>query len=153
MNSYFLSCYAAQLSEPHVSNNLEDITCPLDQDLMDSLCPVNIVTGLREDPLVLVNDPDISDSEREALLASLPKFNVPKSDIVDDETKLLFTKLRSLQTPSELAAYRSSIQDWLDTHDQQHDPSPDSSNDVLEDMSKSQHQDLSNNEPNAGSNS
>ena len=74
--------------------------------MLDCLCPVNIETGLREDPIVRVNDPNISDSERQALLASLPKVPVPQSPDVDDETKLMFVKLRSLQTASELSAFR-----------------------------------------------
>ena len=115
MNQYFLNCYSAIPCECYQSVNVEDITCPLDQDLMDSLCPVNFETGLREDPLVRVNDPNISDSERQALLASLPKVSSPQSSDVDDETKLMFVKLRSLQTASELSAYRSSIQLWLDS--------------------------------------
>ena len=63
MNKYFLKCFCAQPLDGFQSCNDEHILCPLDQDLMDSLCPVNLETGLREDPLVRVNDPSISDSE------------------------------------------------------------------------------------------
>lgn len=115
MNKYFLNCYSAQPLDGFQSSKDEDILCPLDQDLMDSLCPVNLETGLREDPLVRVNDPNISDSERKALLASLPKVASPKSPDVDDETKLMFVKLRSLQTASELSAFRDSIKTWVDS--------------------------------------
>lgn len=123
MNNYFLNCFSALPTDGFQSTNVEDILCPLDQDLMDSLCPVNIETGLREDPLVRVNDPNISDSERQALLASLPKVSSPQSPDVDDETKLMFVKLRSLQTPSELSAFRDSIKSWVDS--QPSDESPD----------------------------
>ena len=95
MNKYFLKCFSAQPFDGFQSSNVEDILCPLDQDLMDSLCPVNIETGLREEPLVRVNDPNISDSERQALLSLLPKQSVPTSPDVDDETKMMFVKLRS----------------------------------------------------------
>ena len=115
MNKYFLNCYSALPFDGFQSSNDEDILCPLDQDLMDSLCPLNIETGLREDPLVRVNDPNISDSERQALLASLPKVSTPQSPDVDDETKLMFVKLRSLQTASELSAFRDSIKTWVDS--------------------------------------
>ena len=115
MNKYFLTCFSAQPLDGFQSTNEEDILCPLDQDMMDSLCPVNIETGLREDPLVRVNDPNISDSERQMLLSLLPKQSVPDSPDVDDETKLMFVKLRSLQTPSELSAFRDSIQSWVDS--------------------------------------
>ena len=121
MNKYFLTCYSAQPLDGFKSSNQEDIFCPLDHDMLDSLCPLNLATGLREDPLVRVNDPNISDSERQALLASLPKITPPKGDNVDDETKLMFVKLRSLQTPSELSAFKSSIQMWLDAQDQPND--------------------------------
>ena len=115
MNKYFLSCYSALATDSFQSNNVEDIICPLDQDLMDSLCPVNLETGLRDDPLVRVNDPNISDSERQALLASLPKVSTPPSPDVDDETKLMFVKMRSLQTASELSAFRDSIKSWVES--------------------------------------
>ncbi|CRI74563.1 Uncharacterised protein [Chlamydia trachomatis] len=115
MNKYFLNCFSALAIDGFQSNNVEDITCPLDQDLMDSLCPVNLETGLREDLLVRVNDPSVSDSERQALLASLPKVSAPQSPDVDDETKLMFVKLRSLQTASELSAFRDSIRSWVDS--------------------------------------
>ena len=122
MNNYFLSCFSALPLDGFQSSKVEDITCPLDQVLMDSLCPLNIETGLREDPLVRVNDPNISDSERQALLASLPKVSSPHSPDVDDETKLMFVKLRSLQTASELSAFRDCIKSWVDQQ-----PSDDSS--------------------------
>jgi hypothetical protein len=115
MNKYFLNCFSAEPLDGFQSTNDEDILCPLDQDLMDSLCPVNIETGLREDPLVRVNDPNISDSERQMLLSLLPKQSVPDSPDVDDETKLMFVKLRSLQTASELSAFRDSIKSWVDS--------------------------------------
>ena len=115
MSDYFLNCYSARPLDGVKSVNEEDIKCPLDRELVDSLCPVNIETGLREDLLVRVNDPTISDSERQALLASLPKISTPKGDNVDDETKLMFAKLRSVQTPAELSAFKSSIQMWLDS--------------------------------------
>lgn len=115
MSNYFKTCFQAQPSESFVSNVPEDITCPLDHDLLDSLCPINLETGLRESPLVRVNDPSISDSERQALLSTLIKSDSPKSLDVDDDTKLMFVKLRSLQTPSELSAFRDSIQTWLDS--------------------------------------
>lgn len=132
MNKYFLKCFSAEPIDGFQSTNDEDILCPLDQDLMDSLCPVNIVTGLREDPLVRFNDPNISDSERQALLALLPKQTTPPSPDVDDETKLMFVKLRSLQTASELSAFRDSIKSWVDSQpsdDPSSDPSSDPSGD------------------------
>lgn len=126
MNKYFLNCYSAQPTDGFLSNCDEDISCPLDQVLMDSLCPINIDTGLRDDPLVRVNDPSISDSERQALLALLPKISSPQSPDVDDETKLMLVKLRSLQTPSELSAFRDSVKTWLDSQ-QLDDPSAEQS--------------------------
>ena len=124
MNKYFLKCFSAMPLDGFQSTTPEDITCPLDQDMMDSLCPINIETGLREDPLVRVNDPNISESERQMLLSLLPKQSVPDSPDVDDETKLMFVKLRSLQTASELSAYRDSIKSWVDSQ-----PSEDNSGD------------------------
>lgn len=116
-SKYFLSCYAARPYDGFQSVNGEDIMCPLDKDQLDSLCPVNVVTGLRDQPLARVLDPSVSDSERQALLSTLNKFNVPDSSAnVDDETKLMFVKLRSLQTPSELSEFRNAIQQWLENN-------------------------------------
>ena len=116
-SKYFLRCYSARPYDGVQSLNDQDIMCPLDKDLLDSLCPVNIVTGLRDQPLSRVLDPSVSDSERQALLSTLNKFNFPDSSAnVDDETKLMFVKLRSLQTPSELSQFRNAIQQWLDNN-------------------------------------
>ena len=138
MNKYFLYYFSAQPYDGFQSINDVDILCPLDRDLMDSLCPVNIETGLREDPLVRVNDPNISDSERQALLASLPKVSTPQSPDVDDDTKLMFVKLRSLQTASELSDFRDSIKSWLDSQpsgESSGDPSGETSGDLSGDSS------------------
>ena len=116
-SKYFLSCYAARPYDGVQSVNDEDVLCPLDMDQLDSLCPVNFVTGLRDQPLARILDPSVSDSERQALLSTLNKFNVPDSSAdVDDETKLMFVKLRSIQTPSELCQFRNVIQHWLDNN-------------------------------------
>ena len=116
-SKYFLSCYAARHYDGVQSVNDEDVICPLDKDLLDSLCPINSVSGLRDQPLSRVLDPSVSDSERQALLSTLNKFNVPDSSAnVDDETKLMFVKLRSLQTPSELSQFRNAIQQWLENN-------------------------------------
>ena len=147
MNDYFLNCYKAKSSECFSSTRSEDIQCPLDQDLLDSLCPINLVTGLRESPLVRVNDPSISDSERQALLSTLPRFDPPKGPAVDDDTKLMFVKLRSLQTPSELSAYRDSIQSWLDS--QSSDQSSDQPSDQPSDQLLDQLSDQSSDQPSA----
>lgn len=122
MNNYFLNCFSALSTDSFQSNNVEDVSCPLDQDLMDSLCPLNIETGLRDEPLARLNDPNISDSERQSLLALLPKVSVPQSSNVDDETKLMFVKLRSLQTASELSAFRDSIKSWVDSQPSEDSP-------------------------------
>lgn len=116
-SKYFLSCYAARPYDGVQSVNDEDVLCPLDKDQLDCLCPVNIVTGLRDQPLARILDPSVSDSERQSLLSTLNKFNVPDSSAdVDDETKLMFVKLRSIQTPSELSQFRNAIQHWLDNN-------------------------------------
>ena len=123
-SKYFLSCNAARPYDGVQSVNDEDVLCPLDKDQLDSLCPVNIVTGLRDQPLSRALDPSVSDSERQALLSTLNKFNVPDSSAdVDDATKLMFVKLRSIQTPSELSQFRSAIQQWLDNNPSEPAPS------------------------------
>lgn len=144
MNNYFLNCYKALPTESFSSTRPEDIQCPLDQDMLDSLCPVNLETGLRESPLVRVNDPSTSDSERQALLSTLTRFDPPKGLEVDDDTKLMFVKLRSLQTPSELSAFRDSIQSWIDSQPSDHpsDKPSDQPSDKPSDLLSDQPSDL-----------
>ena len=138
-SKYFLSCYAARPFDGVQSLNDEDVLCPLDKDQLDSLCPVNTVTGLRDQPLARVLDPSVSDSERQALLSTLNKFNVPDSSAnVDDETKLMFVKLRSLQTPHELSQFRNAIQQWLDNNLDSAPSEPASSDDSPSDGASSE---------------
>lgn len=115
MSDYFKNCYSARPLDGCVSVNEEDVSCPLDQVSLDSLCPLNSVTGLREQPLSRLLDPTCSDSEKSVLLSTLQKVDYPIQN-VDDETKMMFVKLRSLQTPSELKSFSSAIRSWLDDH-------------------------------------
>ena len=114
IGNYFLSCYAARPVEqmevhPQVVIN---------QDEMDALCPLDVTTGKRCEPLVRVLQSDCGDSERQALLASLQSVKTTTGfESLSDDVKLQLCKLRSLQTPSELkefAGYVNYVCDSLD---------------------------------------
>lgn len=97
------------------SLNEEDITSPIDMDEMDSLCPVNDLTGFRDEPLTRILDPNTPDGVRTSLLSTLQMFTTTEQyKGLSDEQKLALTKLRSCQTPSELKEFASAINQYLD---------------------------------------
>lgn len=114
IGSYFLSCYAArpiEQMEVHPS-------VVINQDEIDALCPLDVTTGKRCEPLVRALQADCGESERQALLATLQSVKTSTGyESLSDDIKLQLCKLRSLQTPSELkefAGYVNSICDSLD---------------------------------------
>lgn len=125
IGSYFLSCYAAPVIEqmevhPQVVIN---------QDEMDALCPLDVTTGKRCEPLVRALQADCGESERQALLATLQSVKTSTGyESLSDDVKLQLCKLRSLQTPSELkefAGYVNQICDNLEIDISETPPSPD----------------------------
>ncbi len=113
---YFQHCYIA-VSSSSLEVHPEKV---INQDEMDALCPLDVTTGKRCEPLVRALDPTCSDSERQALLSSLQMIKTTSGfESLSDEVKLQLCKLRSLQTPSELkefAGYVNQICDSLDIH-------------------------------------
>lgn len=125
IGNYFLSCYAARPVEqmevhPQVVIN---------QDEMDALCPLDVTTGKRCEPLVRALQADCGDSERQALLATLQSVKTTTGyESLSDDVKLQLCKLRSLQTPSELkefAGYVNQVCDSLDVEISETPETPD----------------------------
>lgn len=113
-NSYFQHCYIAAPSRSFEVHPEKVIN----QDEMDALCPLDLTTGKRCEPLVRALDPSCSESERQSLLASLQLVKTTTGyESLSDDVKLQLCKLRSLQTPSELkefAGYVNQICDNLE---------------------------------------
>lgn len=100
----------------------------INQDEMDVLCPLDETTGKRCEPLVRALDPTCSESERQALLASLQKVKTSSGyESLSDDVKMQLCKLRSLQTPSELkefASYVNQICDNMEIDNPEPTPEP-----------------------------
>ena len=88
----------------------------INQDEMDALCPLDVTTGKRCEPLVRALDPACSESERQALLASLQIVKTSSGyESLSDDVKMQLCKLRSLQTPSELKEFASYVNQICDS--------------------------------------
>lgn len=119
-----MRCYTAAFS-PARDVDPEKV---INQDEMDALCPLDETTGKRCEPLVRALDPTCSESERQALLASLQKVKTSSGyESLSDDVKMQLCKLRSLQTPSELkefASYVNQICDSLEIEKPAPEPEP-----------------------------
>lgn len=125
IGNYFLSCYAArpiEQMEVHPS-------VVINQDEMDALCPLDVTTGKRCEPLVRALQADCGESERQALLATLQSVKTSTGyESLSDDVKMQLCKLRSLQTPSELkefAGYVNQVCDSLEIDTPDSVPAPD----------------------------
>lgn len=111
IGSYFLSCYSA-LPVEQMEVHPEVV---INQDEMDALCPLDVTTGKRCEPLVRALQADCGESERQALLASLQSVKTSTGyESLSDDVKLQLCKLRSLQTPSELKEFAGYVNQICD---------------------------------------
>jgi hypothetical protein len=70
----------------------------INQDEMDILFPINPVTGMRDDVLSQIVDPNTGDLKKNQLLGLLQKNTVPQHRSVDDETLLSLLQSRFTQS-------------------------------------------------------
>lgn len=111
IGSYFLSCYSA----PPIEEMEVHPQVVINQDEMDALCPRDETTGKRCEPLVRALQSDCSESERQALLATLQSVKTSTGyESLSDDVKLQLCKLRSLQTPSELKEFAGYVNQICD---------------------------------------
>lgn len=111
IGSYFLSCYAARPVE-QMEVHPEVV---INQDEMDALCPLDVTTGKRCEPLVRALQADCGESERQVLLATLQSVKTSTGyESLSDDVKLQLCKLRSLQTPSELKEFAGYVNQICD---------------------------------------
>lgn len=112
IGNYFLSCYAARPIEPMEVHP----SVVINQDEMDALCPLDVTTGKRCEPLVRALQDDCGESERQALLATLQSVKTSTGfESLSDDVKLQLCKLRSLQTPSELKEFAGYVDQICDS--------------------------------------
>ena len=111
IGNYFLSCYAARPIEQMEVHP----AVVINQDEMDALCPLDVTTGKRCEPLVRALQADCGESERQALLATLQAVKTSTGyESLSDDVKLQLCKLRSLQTPSELKEFAGYVNQICD---------------------------------------
>lgn len=111
IGNYFLYCYAAPTCEP-MEVHPEIV---INQDEMDALCPLDLTTGKRCEPLVRALQQDCGESERQSLLSTLQVIKTSTGyDSLSDDVKMQLCKLRSLQTPSELKEFAGFVNQICD---------------------------------------
>ena len=112
LTSYFKQCYTA-VPSPSREVHPEKV---INQDETDALCPLDLTTGKRCEPLVRALDPSCSESERQSLLSSLQLIKTSTGyESLSDDVKMQLCKLRSLQTPSELKEFACFVNQICDS--------------------------------------
>lgn len=115
---FFKTAYNVQTIEQPSSFTEEDITPIISQDEVSVTCPLNEY-GLVSDVLQRALNPNLSASTRQQLLSLLDVSSVPSSSqfsSLPDDVLLNLVKLRSCQTPSEVAKYSEALNAWFEAN-------------------------------------
>lgn len=115
---FFKTAYNVQTIEQPSSFKEEDITPIISQDEVSVTCPLNEY-GLVSDVLQRALSPNLSASTRQQLLSLLDVSSVPSSSqfsSLPDDVLLNLVKLRSCQTPSEVAKYSEALNAWFEAN-------------------------------------
>lgn len=115
---FFKTAYNVQTIEQPFSFKEEDITPIISQDEVSVTCPLNEY-GLVSDVLQRALNPNLSASTRQQLLSLLDVSSVPSSSqfsSLPDDVLLNLVKLRSCQTPSEVAKYSEALNAWFEAN-------------------------------------
>lgn len=115
---FFKTAYNVQTIEQPSSFKDEDITPIISQDEVFVTCPLNEY-GLVSDVLQRALNPNLSASTRQQLLSLLDVSSVPSSSqfsSLPDDVLLNLVKLRTCQTPSEVAKYIESLNAWFEAN-------------------------------------
>lgn len=124
---FFKTAYNVQTIEQPSSFKDEDITPIISQDEVSVTCPLNEY-GLVSDVLQRALNPNLSASTRQQLLSLLDVSSVPSSSqfrSLPDDVLLNLVKLRTCQTPSEVAKYSEALHAWFDANNVSDDKSSD----------------------------
>lgn len=115
---FFKTAYNVQTIEQPSSFKDVDITPIISQDEVSVTCPLNEY-GLVSDVLQRSLNPNLSVSSRQQLLNLLDVSSVPSSSqfrSLPDDVLLNLVKLRTCQTPSELAKYSEALNAWFESN-------------------------------------
>ena len=124
---FFKTAYNVQTIEQPSSFKEEDITPIISQDEVSVTCPLNEY-GLVSDVLQRALNPNLSASTRQQLLNLLDVSSVPSSSqfkSLPDDVLLNLVKLRTCQTPSELAKYCEALTAWFEANNVSDTPGSD----------------------------
>ena len=115
---FFKTAYNVQTIEQPSFFKEEDITPIISQDDVAVTCPLNEY-GLVSDVLQRALNPNLSASSRQQLLNLLEVSSVPSSSqfrSLPDDVLLNLVKLRTCQTPSEVAKYSEALNAWFEAN-------------------------------------
>ena len=115
---FFKTVYNIQTIEQPSSFNEEDITPIISQDEVFVTCPLNEY-GLVSDVLQRALNPNLSAFTRQQLLNLLDVSSVRSSsqfNSLPDDVLLNLVKLRTCQTPSEVAKYSEALNAWFEAN-------------------------------------
>lgn len=120
---FFKTAYNVQTIEQPSSFKDVDITPIISQDDVSVTCPLNEY-GLVSDVLQRALNPNLSVSIRQQLLNILDVSSVPSSSqfkSLPDDVLLNLVKLRTCQTPSEVAKYSEALNAWFEANNVSYD--------------------------------
>lgn len=126
-SKFFKTVYNVHTIAQPSSFNEEDITPIISQDEVSVTCPLNEY-GLVSDVLQRALNRNLSVSTRQQLLNLLDVSTVPSSSqfrSLPDDVLLNLAKLRTCQTPSELAKYSEALNAWFEANNVSDDKSSD----------------------------
>lgn len=117
-SKFFKSAYNVVVPPSNVSFASVDVTPLIDQDEVQTLCPINEL-GVVGDVLSRALSSDTSPQLRSNLLDMLHS-NVAVDDSrfasLPDEVRLNLVKLRNCQTLTEVHAYADALSSWFDNN-------------------------------------
>lgn len=110
-------CYTIPIPPLEV-NGLNNGISPIDDTLFNTLCPINPLTGHRDDMLSRLFSGQVSDTEKQLIVSQLVQIKGVSSpkDLTDDDI-LSIIPSRYLSDPVELDRYRDFVDDLRNIDD------------------------------------
>lgn len=96
----------------------------INQSEMDVLYPINPVTGMRDDVLSQIVDPNTGELKKSQLLSTLPKIPSPQHRSVDDDTLLSMLQSRFTQSRVECDDFAKYVEKIVNDGFKSTDPEP-----------------------------
>ena len=106
-------------SVPASVNGIPNAVEMLDKSVFDTLCPVNPVTGFRDNSLSRLTSPSVSPKEKELILNSLGSVHPPRNNTkgLSNNDILDILPSRYLSDPVEIDSFKNFVDDLLKQRD------------------------------------